>query len=191
MPKSASTSIERALTPHCGFVVTDPPSLKHANYKGFMRLYAPILRKKCSLPRTDYEVVCIMREPISWLNSWYRYRSREGLARAATGRRVRYTGGMTFPDFLEAYLQDTPPPFARVGDPFAFVTQRNGRVGVDRIFKFEELESFRRYISTRLKVEITIPTTNVSPTRDYDVPGPLLARVREKLGPAIRLYESL
>jgi len=189
MPKSASTAVETALFAHCDVAVRNPPVLKHASYSAFARFYAPILRKKCELPRGKYEVVCIFREPISWLNSWYRYRAREELRSSA--RTEKYTGNLSFAEFLEAYLQDPQPAFAKVGDQISFVTKRDGSVGVDRIFKYEALDEFRQYVSKKLKAEIDFPITNVSPRRDYDAPEELVARVRERLAPAVRLHKSL
>lgn len=191
MPKCASTSIEEALAPHCGVVIRDPPTLKHASYTAFSRFYAPILSKKGGMERDEYEVVCIFREPVSWLNSWYRYRARAGLSRRAPKAATRYTGEKTFSDFLEAYLQDPQPPFAKVGDPYAFVSNRHGKVGVDKIFKYENLDDFTAYAAKKLKTEIVLPKMNVSPPGGLDVSAPLLNRVRERLSDAIKLYESL
>ena len=188
MPKAASTSVETALAPHCDIVASYP--VKHMTFRGFDRYYEPMLRRKCGLERSEYEVVCLFREPISWLNSWYRYRSRE---RRRVRKRNKFTGELSFSDFLEAYLQDRPPAFAKVGDPARFVSTRKGKIGVDRIFKYEDLEAFRTYVSGKLKSEIEFPNANVSPQQavEYDVPAELRDRVREKLAAAFRIYESL
>jgi len=188
LPKTATTSVEAALAPHCGVVVRNPPSLKHATYNAFMRDYAPILERKCRLKRSDYEVLCILREPMAWLHSWYRYRTREGVPIPE-----RRTDKVTFSEFLEAYLAKPKPPFVRnIVDPFEFVTAKDGSVGVDRIFKYEDMEAFRRFASEMLQADIQFPVKNVSPgAPHYEVPEELLARVRERLAPAIRLWESL
>jgi hypothetical protein len=187
-PKTGSTAVESALAPHCDVVIRHPPSLKHARYRSFMRIYAPLLRDKCNLSRGEYEVVCLFRNPMSWLESWYRYRTREQLQRS---KAEKYTGHLTFADFLEAYLQDDPPPFARVGDQFAFVVQNDGTVGVDRIFKYEEMDRFREYLSEKMATKISIPAANVSPRLELNAPKELLDRVRKKMAPAIQYYETL
>lgn len=188
MPKSASTSVEMALAPHCDLVASYP--LKHTNCQAFLRFYAPLLQKKCGLSRSDYEIVCLFREPMSWLNSWYRYRTRE---KRRVRKRKKSTSEMSFPEFLEAYLQDKPPPFANLGNPARFVSNRKGKIGVDRIFKYEDMDSFRTYVSEKLKSEIEFPTANVSPKQpdDYDVPAELRDRVRERLAAAYRIYDGL
>lgn len=106
-------------------------------------------------------------------------------------KRNKYTGDLSFSDFLEAYLQETPPPFAKLGDPARFVSNRKGKVGVDRIFKYEDIETFRAYATRKLRAEIEFPLLNVSPKADFDIPTELRDRVREKLADAYRIYDNL
>jgi len=191
MTKTASTSIEEALAGHFDVVMRNPPSLKHVSYTGFMRMYAPILKKKCQLPRRKYTVVCLFREPISWLESWYRYRSREQLKQGRRGRGERYTGHVTFTEFLEAYLRPEPPPFASVGEQYNFISKSNGEVGVDRVFRYDDIPSFQKFISETMNIEFTIPARNVSPAREVQVDAELIARVKQKISRSVEFYEKL
>ncbi len=77
--KSGSTSIETAFMTHSQMILRKPPAIKHTTYAGFQRFLQPFLNSK-GFPRESYEVVCVVREPIDWLSSWWRYRSREKLA---------------------------------------------------------------------------------------------------------------
>ena len=52
------------------------PAIKHTKYTEFQRFLQPFLAAK-GFPRNSYEVVCVFREPIDWLFSLWRYRSRE------------------------------------------------------------------------------------------------------------------
>jgi len=162
--------------------------MKHTTYRSFMHLWAPILEKKARLSREDYEVVCLIRDPMEWIKSWYRYRSRESI----NPRRARNsTRELTFADFVEAYLQDEPPPFARVGNPARFVSEKNGVVGVDRIFRLESLDAFQTYVTARLGKEIQIPRLNVSPAQETeDLPPKLHRRLQERLNRSISIYEN-
>ena len=68
MPKCASTSIEATLNPYSQLYTSRHPKVKHTNDSKYQRFIKPFLNQD------DIEVVCLMREPISWLHSWYRYR---------------------------------------------------------------------------------------------------------------------
>lgn len=73
-PKCASTSLERALHGRMDLVARGP--LKHENYRRYERFYRPLLAQHCEEP---LETVCVIREPVDWLASWYRYRTRDSL----------------------------------------------------------------------------------------------------------------
>ncbi|HZZ90382.1 MAG TPA: hypothetical protein VFE13_18780 [Caulobacteraceae bacterium] len=151
-----------------------------------MRTYAPIMRTG-GLDRADYEVVAIIREPISWLSSWYRYRQDERFSKQA-GISTR---DLSFAEFLEAYLEGAHSAYAKIGSPARFVSDKNGQVGVDRLFRYDDLDRFFRFASNRFRTNIVAPMLNVSPSMECDVPPQLLLRVREKLAPAFELYESI
>ena len=55
------------------------PKLKHINCAQFHELMVPVLRKG-GYHRKDYEVVSLFREPVEWLESWWRYRKRPALS---------------------------------------------------------------------------------------------------------------
>ena len=48
----------------------------------------------------DTETVCVIREPIDWLGSWYRFRSRSSAPKAKS------TKGISFETFVEGYLDE-------------------------------------------------------------------------------------
>lgn len=75
MPKCASTSIEMALQNYMDIVVRGPA--KHTNYRRYERFCRPFLDQFCK--QQKLETVCLIREPLDWLKSWYRYRTRDEL----------------------------------------------------------------------------------------------------------------
>ena len=71
MPKSASTSVEKALKPHCE-IAFEGPGIKHLNARKYHDVIKPML--KALMPNKTFETICLYREPISFIHSWYRYR---------------------------------------------------------------------------------------------------------------------
>jgi hypothetical protein len=113
MTKTGSTAIESAFGPYAQIVQKNSPQLKHTRYARFERFLAPFLAAS-GWPRESYEVVCAFREPIDWLHSWWRYRSREAIADPSHRAHKNYTGNVSFEEFARAYINGTHQ-FARVG----------------------------------------------------------------------------
>jgi hypothetical protein len=127
LPKTASTTLERTLAPYATEVVGSPPAQKHLPARGFVHTRAAALEEQ-GHPRDSYELVTMFREPVAWLESWWRYRSRDDSRRS--------TADLTFEDFTRLYLagdHDAPVPRGR---PAKFV-RAQGAVAVDRVFSVE------------------------------------------------------
>ena len=77
---------------------------KHTRYAQFQRFLQPWLESK-GFSRESYEVVCVVREPVDWLASWWRYRSREELADPSKRNHRNYAGHLSFEQFARAYPQ--------------------------------------------------------------------------------------
>ncbi len=134
------------------------------NYEGFMTRIMPMI-ESAGLQRHDVEVVSLMREPIDWLRSWYRYRAREELRDPAHPYHRNYTGDVTLEDFLAAYVSEAPPPFARVGDPVRFLSRSTDDagppeppttlrdLGPDRIFRYED-NAWSPFLQARIGREL-------------------------------------
>lgn len=73
VPKTGTSAYAKALAPHAGMVVNDPPELKHAPVYRYNRFFRPMFEK---MGAEEMDVMAVIREPISWLGSWYRYRQR-------------------------------------------------------------------------------------------------------------------
>lgn len=182
-PKCASTSIEEVLTPYAQVILKGLPSVKHTHYRGFRRFIEPLLAAR-GFPRDRYEVVCLMREPTDWLHSWYRYRSREGMA-----GKPNFTGGMTFDAFVRAYLEGVPP--ATVGRQADFVRDNDGSLGVDRLFRYEDLGRFVTYLEGKLGAKVELPARNTSPVREVPLSEDLQRELHTHLARDYELYASL
>jgi hypothetical protein len=159
LPKTASTSLERTLSPYATEVVTAPPGQKHLPARGFVHTKAHDLAAQ-GHPRESYELVTMFREPIAWLESWWRYRAREDSRQS--------TADLTFDEFARLYLAgdgDAPVPKGR---PARFV-HAQGAVAVDRVLSVERPDVWAAWFSERLGVPLEFERRNASTAERGDL----------------------
>lgn len=184
VPKTGTTAIQRALSPYAAIRYVNPPQVKHMNvrkYNRFMRKYLH------SIGAEDIETMAVMREPISWLGSWYRYRQRDELAGDNNS-----TQNITFDQFVEAYLQDEDRPgFASLGSQATFLGAKSGEPGVDHLFTYENFRAIRKFLENRVGSRLEFSRVNVSPEMKLDLSAETEARLREKYAIDFNLYDLL
>ena len=184
LPKCASTTLVRSIQSDAELILQVNPSLKHINAKQFHDLIVPVL-KRGGYAREDYEVCSMFREPVEWLESWWRYRSRPALLEENP---ARYTGDQSFEDFAKDYMQRDKPLRGR---PSRFIAMSDGLdIGVDRIFRLETPEVWQAWLVEKLGDGARIKTHNVSSERK---PPELSRRTRKALveyfAPEYDVYE--
>ncbi|MCC6305953.1 MAG: hypothetical protein IT545_12265 [Rhodobacteraceae bacterium] len=176
-PKTASTAIEVALESLAALAVQRPAALKHVPARDVRRFLLPWLETAAGGPFTT---VALIREPVAWLGSWFRFGQREDEAETAAS-----TVGLSFEDFARAWLAGARP---EVGSQAAFLAGAGGERGVDRLFRYEAIAGFVHFLEERLGCEILLPKLKVSPAVALD----LAAATRERLAAALaadyRLY---
>lgn len=183
VPKTGSTAYETALAPMASMVISAPPELKHAPVFRYNRFIRPMIGRFLG---DDVDVVAVMREPISWLGSWFRYRRRAALAADANSTR-----GMGFDDFVTAYCKGRPPPVAAVGSQAKFLEpQRNG-TRVTHLFRYEDQAGFRAFLANRLGTWIETAAENVSPVMPLTLAPDVEKRLRRKHADDFALWESI
>ena len=186
-PKTASTSIEQAFRSHADVSMKNNP-FKHTRYAQFQRFLQPWLEAK-GFERESYEVVCVIREPVDWLSSWWRYRSREQLADPSRPGHRNYAGDLSFEQFAYAHMGGEES-VAKVGRQSAFVQPRRGEPKVDRVFRYDRLDLLVEYLCERVGAEVEIGTTNVSPERSYELSDGCERDLREYFAPEYEIYDS-
>ncbi len=186
--KCGSTSIETAFMTYSQVILQNPPNIKHTTYAGFQRFLQPYLASG-GFPRESYEVVCAFREPIDWLSSWWRYRSRTNLANPANPRHRNYTGDMSFERFARAYMEGNEQ-FAQVGRQSRFVRPSPGEAEVDRIFRYERLDLLIDFLCEKVGEEIEVGSANTSPERSSSLSKQCEIELREFFAPEYRIYEQ-
>ncbi|MEW9921943.1 gamma-glutamyl kinase [Marimonas sp. MJW-29] len=183
VPKTGSTAYETALAARADMVITEPPMLKHAPVYRYNRFIRPMFEKVCT---AEMELMAVMREPISWLGSWYRYRQRPFME-----GKPNSTKGISFDDFVLAYMKGNKPGFADVGSQAQFMkTQPNG-TGITHHFRYEDQPRLIDFLEDRLGVTLNLKRENVSPEMDLRLSADVEARLRRKYAEEFALYGSI
>ncbi len=182
VPKTGTTALQSALGLRADIVVRDPPELKHAPLYRYHRFFKPMVDKFCNGP---FETLAVIREPLDWAASWYRYRSRPFL-----NGRDNSTANISFPDFILGYLAVEKPAFAKIGSQSKFVAQKDGSPGVDHLFAYEEQGHLLGFLEDRLQCEISLPKLNISPRRDLSLDENIRKRFEQECAAEYALWES-
>ncbi|MEM6276828.1 MAG: gamma-glutamyl kinase [Pseudomonadota bacterium] len=183
VPKTGTSALEAALRDRADAVFENPPELKHVPMFRYNRFLKPLFGVLDADRR--FETMAIIREPVSWLGSWYRYRSRPEL-----NGRPNSTEGMEFNAFVRAYLSDPRPPFANVGSPRKFVSNGQGKVAVKHLFQYEELEFARAFLEERLGTSIELTHKNVSPAGSLELESGTESALRSRCADEFDLWEK-
>ncbi|SDG15385.1 gamma-glutamyl kinase [Sulfitobacter delicatus] len=183
VPKTGTTAYEKALAPRADMVISDPPMLKHAPVYRYNRFIRPMFLKVCD---AELELMAVMREPISWLGSWYRYRRRPFME-----GKPNNTFDVSFDEFVLAYMKGNKPGFADVGSQLKFMeTQPNG-TGITHHFRYEDQPRLQQFLQDRLEVELALSRENVSPEMDLELSSNVEKRFRRKFADEFALYDSI
>lgn len=181
-PKTGSTALHMALTRHADIVTRGLPAAKHLSHARYRRLAAPLVE---ALAPGPVEVCALVRDPVDWLGSWYRYRRAEALA--GTPRSTAHLG---FDGFVEAWLAPDPPVYARVGTQSAFLTRPSDGTPVPTLWRYEAMGAFAGWLAERLEVELRLEQHNVSATPRSPLPPALHARAEAALAADMALWRG-
>lgn len=183
VPKTGSTSYHAALAERADMIVSGPPELKHAPLYRYNRFIRPMFEKVCD---ARMETLAVMREPVGWLGSWYRYRQRDFLR----GKPVS-TCGLSFDAFVAAYLETPRPEFANVGSQAKFLEPRPNGTAVTHLFRYEDGAALDRFLEDRLGVRPVPGRENVSPRMPLDLSPQTARRLRRACAKDFALYDSI
>jgi len=183
MPKTGTTAYQTALAPRADLVITDPPLLKHAPVYRYNRFIRPMFMNVCD---AEMELMAVMREPVSWLNSWYRYRRRPFMS-----DKPNNTHGVSFDEFVLAYMKGKRPGFAEVGNQLKFLERQPNGTGITHLFRYEDQPRLKSFLEERLEVKLAPGRENVSPQMDAPLSPDIETRFRRKFAEDFELYESI
>ena len=191
MPKCASTSLQQALTPVCDVRFKD--HMKHVDYAFVESWVLPMLRARRAPAAFSPRIFCMMRDPVDWLYSWYRYSwdeaGRPTAAGGAPGSRQPYA---SFAAFLDAYFSARPPRIGGVLRQTDFLRGRDGKPSGIELFRFEAHDRLVATLEALCGQKLDLKVTNQSrPRRDSDLGGIDLLALRRRLAPEYAVYDAI
>lgn len=183
--KTASTSIEHALADYAEIMLGGSPNRKHMPLRRIPREYW-FLFDRPKHRFDSYFRFGVMREPISWIDSWFRYRKGNQVASPLPAE-------MTFEDFWKA--RDWNIQTAK-GEKYLQSTQFTGHDGTllaDVIIPYERIGDYLPRIFAALDVKAPLPRRNVSllPRSSDPVPPALMEELQEFYQPDLEIYRRL
>lgn len=181
VPKTGTTALEGALAPRASLVLRDPPILKHTPVYRYKRFVEPFLLKGGDI---DLETLAVVRDPVDWLSSWYRYRHREDLVGHPNSTR-----GISFDDFVTEYTKGKPAPFAAVGSQARFLLNPDNTCGVTHLFRYEAQPRLISFLEDRLETTLDLSRLNVSPRVDLTLSPQVEAKLRRKCPDEFAIWE--
>ena len=168
VPKTGTTALEQALLPYADAAILNPPQQKHCTVKRYRNQLQKFFEQR---GQRKLEVMAVVREPVDWLSSWYRYRARDAIAGSANSTR-----DIDFEAFVAAWL-DESAPFAKVGRQSRFVANEDGSLGVDHLFSHSKLDQAVAFLEGRVKARLDLGRTNVSPAQATELSDDMCARL--------------
>ena len=158
VPKTGSMAAEATLGPFAREVGSPVLKYMHRSATDAANLYG-----------SDVETVALVREPISWVKSKYRYLSGYQIDFGS-----RYcTRLIGFESFADRILRGQKPW------PEPLKTQSAYIQGADHVFQYEQFELFVEFMSNRLGHKISIPSANGSPIVDIKESDAILRKLQE------------
>jgi len=183
VPKTGTTAYENALAPLAAMSIQDPPDLKHAPIYRYNRFFRPMFEK---FGADGMETLAVVREPISWLGSWYRYRRRPFVKGQKNS-----THEVSFDEFVLGYLNDKPPAFANVGSQAKFLEPRPNGTSVNHLFRYEDQSRLVQFLEARLQTQISTGRENVSPEIDLQLSPEIETRLRSERKEDFDLWKKI
>lgn len=183
--KTGSTAIEQALAPHCEIMRAGTPAHKHMPIARLPQEYGFLFNQPGHQLETYFKFG-VMRDPVAWILSWFRYRK---------GNQVesRLPADMTLAEFWarrDWNIQRADGTKYLQSDLF---TGANGHVLVDVIIPHHELDRHFQAICAQLKIKAPLYQANVSRLQklEEDIPESLLAEMREFYAGDYALFNRL
>lgn len=182
-PKTGSTSIEDQLRPVSSIIFQGSAHAKHLNVREYRSFVRPLLDH---IHAPNLELCAVMRHPMDWIQSWYRYRQRED------ERSEFSTRDTDFDAFIDGFLQDEKPQFTHyIGNQVDFLRDEDGEVRIDHLFRYADITAFHRFLGERFGREFEFRQLNVSPNVDVVISAEAQARVERVFQKDYELYRAL
>ena len=183
VPKTGTSALDVAIAPFADQTFLAPPTMKHMPVYRYNRFMQPLME---IIGKPDLEKFAMIREPISWLGSWYRYRQREDLKGTPNS-----TLDVSFDELVNENLKGKSAPFANVGSQIGFFNGGVGPSGVDHLFKYENQAGAIAFLKDRLGIDINPPKAiNASPEMELSLSSKVESKLRRKREDEFLLWDQ-
>lgn len=137
--KAASTTIEHSLCDFAELQRIFPRNSKHFSFAQIQCAF-PVVFRTPGFGADRFVKFGVIRDPRSWLCSWFNYRSREELADPRHGQHDQYVGTMTFDQFAAEVVLKRPRPFGFVRLQSSILAD-DGAPNCDFVVRFESFDA--------------------------------------------------
>ncbi len=153
--KTASTSIERVLSPHCEVRLTQSNYGKHQSFVEFADRFRWIL--SCTNIE-DLFVFGVIRDPVDFVLSLYNSHKREQFK----GNAKLYTGDMDFARFISQWV---PKNADQLKNQYVRFISSEGRIVTNFLISYDKLHAGLEIVADRIGVPelLNLPRANTSP----------------------------
>ena len=186
IPKTATSALHLALRDEAdvkALRVGEKPG-KHIGFADFRKRYEQDLLGDQAGP---FDYVGVMREPVSWLSSWHRFRQADRLDGAP-----KSTKGVGFDQFVQDFCSPHPPAHAKFHAQSQLVCDAQGKVGINRLFRYDDIASLIGFLEDRLGHSIAVGQVNVSTSvARADLSANTLALYHSRFARDFEIYHSL
>lgn len=183
MPKCASHSIEPFIAKH-SIASLRGPRLRHLTAYQFARYMRPLIDS----PNARVELFCLMRNPLDWVKSWYKYRSRDEIKDKRHPNHENYTGNMSFDEFAIEYIYGKHKNLRKQSD---YLLLADGTIGADTIIQFERMDLVESFLQEKIGEKVSIPKKNVSPQANTELSSRMEKELREYLKKDLTIYNNV
>ncbi len=183
MPKAGSTAIERAIGPYCDITYSGRPDFTHMTARLFHSHMRPYFKHR---KINRIETCCLMRHPVSWLGSWYRYFGEDQFR-----DQPQSTNNMSFDEFAELYLSMDNEAIKSIARPWDFLRGSHGNLGVKHVYRYEDMDRFLAFLESRFRKKFSLERLNVSPDRPTALSPGVLREVEKFFELEFDIYEKI
>ncbi len=182
--KTASTSIENALLPHCDVIASGTPERRHMPLQVALKSY-PFLFNHPDHARQKFFKFGVMREPIDWIYSWFRYRKGNAVESPLPA-------DMDFETFWRRQDWNIMRLNGHKHLQIQAFLGRKGNILADLIIPYHKMNEMYPDVARLLGVDPNLPQHNVSVLpNDNDIPAHLHEEMRAHYAEDYALWAEL
>lgn len=189
-PKCASTSIEKFMGNGERIELTGSPQMKHCDATFYKNKIKPFLT--FAFLDSEFVSFALIREPISWLSSWWRYRQRPNAPKHFNTNNISFNDYVL--NFMKPLDQRPPGTGTRLKYPRSWIIDDDGYVVVDKVFSVDKIEVLEEYLTLRTGSRVLLDNLNKSINIDLSIsqslPDSTIKLVNKVMRIEYQLYHS-